>query len=77
MLFVLDIIDDRCKKTEKGERYFDNCLERLKKVTFKYISLDSFKREESIYATMNGRGKQLTEFEQIKSDIFKWFKKFI
>ena len=71
MLTVLEIIDNRCKKENRD---FNKWLSNLQNVTFEYISLDSFKREESLYSTMNGRGKQLTEFEQIKSDIFELFR---
>ena len=53
--------------------------ENLKNIQFAFISLEGFKHTETLYETMNSRGRQLTVFEKLKSIIIekkpKWSEK--
>ena len=72
MLVMLDAIEEKAKSS--GSATFDKWLDNLKNIQFSFISLDGFKREEELYSTMNGRGKQLTPFEKLKPTLIKIMK---
>ena len=71
MLAVLEKINEKCVEFKiSSEEDFAKALENLKNVSFDFILLEGFKREETLYTAMNGRGKQLTIFEKNKSRLF-------
>ena len=80
MLSVIQMIDNLCQHLRTEDRIalspdvFASYLDNLKNITFDFILLEGFTREEALYTAMNGRGKQLTPFEQMKGDIFELLK---
>ncbi|MCR5066970.1 MAG: DUF262 domain-containing protein [Erysipelotrichaceae bacterium] len=72
MIIVLEEIDRRIKECD--DKNFDKWLDNLEKITFEFIILEGFKRQEELYTAMNGRGKQLTDFEKIKPVICQVFR---
>lgn len=70
MLQTLEDINNTANTiTSEGIFNYDACLCNLEKIQFSFLPLEGFKRGEDLYATMNGRGKQLTSFEIIKPRI--------
>ncbi len=68
MITVLVKIYVKCCRLSIDE--FISYLDNLRKIQFEFILLEGFKRIESQYTTMNGRGKMLTPFERNKADVF-------
>ena len=69
MLQMLDSIQTRIKKLDNvkiGEMY--KRLVDADAITFDLLDMDKFGLTDSLYIKMNARGKQLTEFENWKSD---------
>lgn len=67
MITVLDMVDKKCEGFTREN--YEQHLRNLEKITFEFILLEGFRREESLYTAMNGRGKQLTPFEMIKPQL--------
>jgi len=66
MLSMLDQIHKRY--TESNKSLFEN----LSKLKFYILPLDGFDLTDELYIKMNARGKQLTDFENLKADINDW-----
>lgn len=77
MLNVLDKIEKKC--AELGVLSLNPCLwKRLmerRNIEFYKLSLDNFGLTDDLFIKMNARGKKLTEFEIIKSDMIAAIKK--
>lgn len=61
-------------KNEDLKRYWD-ILTNRKKIVFFYIPLKDFGLSDDLYVKMNARGKILTSFENLKSDLVGYIKK--
>jgi hypothetical protein len=69
MLIMLDAIHFKFKDTsELWDKLID---EQNPSITFLYIKLENFGLSDDLYIKMNARGKQLTEFENFKSQFEK------
>jgi hypothetical protein len=68
MLNMLDAIHEKYKAENK--KLFNN----LKNLQFYILPLNSFNLTDELYIKMNARGKQLTDFENLKADLIKWMK---
>ncbi|WP_454804244.1 DUF262 domain-containing protein [Mucilaginibacter phyllosphaerae] len=55
---------------ERQQQVFD----RLSLLKFYILPLEDFGLSDELYIKMNARGKQLTDFENFKADLFKWMK---
>lgn len=53
------------KLNDKNNISFDN-------ITFQIFPMESFNLSDDLYIKMNGRGKQLSSFDNFKADYFKW-----
>lgn len=53
------------KLNDKNNISFDN-------ITFQIFPMKSFNLSDDLYIKMNGRGKQLSSFDNFKADYFKW-----
>ena len=52
---------------------FINTLARnIDKINFHIFPMESFNLSDDLYIKMNGRGKQLSSFDNFKADYFKW-----
>ncbi|MFZ4398536.1 MAG: DUF262 domain-containing protein [Bacteroidales bacterium] len=69
MLNMLNAIHQKYLETNNFDLF--NKLNRLQ---FYILSLNGFNLTEELYVKMNARGKQLTDFENLKADITKWMK---
>ncbi len=69
MLNMLNAIHQ--KYVEKGK---SGLFKELNRLQFYVLPLNGFNLTEELYVKMNARGKQLTDFENIKADITKWMK---
>ena len=76
IICVLDAIDKRVHSimSETHSIDFEAWLTNLEHVEFEFVLLEGFKREEDLYTAMNGRGKQLTQFEKLKPIICECLK---
>ena len=68
MLIMLDAIHS--KYVLDNKKLFDN----LNRLQFYILPLDGFNLTDELYVKMNARGKQLTDFENLKADLIKWMK---
>lgn len=68
MLVMLDEIHKSYNKLNK--ELFSN----LNQIKFYVLPLDGFDLTDELYIKMNARGKQLTDFENLKADLIKWMK---
>ena len=68
MLNMLDAIDEKYKKVKQP------LWSELKKLQFYVLPLNGFGLSEELYIKMNARGKQLTDFENLKADLVNWMK---
>lgn len=69
ILSMLDIIEEESKKYDLAE-----CLKNFKKIEFTFLDLSEdlgIVSAKEVYLKMNGRGKQLTDFEIFKSRLSK------
>lgn len=56
-----------------GERYNINELfKNINNINFHIFPMESFDLSDDLYIKMNGRGKQLSSFDNFKADYFKW-----
>lgn len=54
----------------KGKNWdWGKALENMKNITFDYIDMGDNKLPDSVYMTMNSRGKKLTSFENFKANL--------
>lgn len=53
------------KLSDKSNLSFDN-------ISFQIFPMKNFKLSDDLYIKMNGRGKQLSSFDNFKADYFKW-----
>lgn len=66
---------DGIEELFKGEEttYFDSSWEKLSgencPITFYHLPLENFGLSDDLYIKMNARGKQLTDFENLKADL--------
>lgn len=67
MLGTLDKIHEKFK----NEKISD---ENIKDITFHILTMNNFNLSDDLYIKMNGRGKQLSPFDNFKADYFKWLK---
>lgn len=68
MIKALDKIHDKFKNIETYK------YKNINKITFKILPMNNFKLSDDLYIKMNGRGKQLSSFENFKAEYFKWLK---
>jgi hypothetical protein len=68
MLVMLDEIHKIYLKINK-DLYLN-----LNQIKFYVLPLDGFDLTDELYIKMNARGKQLTDFENLKADLIKWMK---
>ena len=68
MLVMLDEIHKTYVKINK-DLYLN-----LNQIKFYVLPLDGFDLTDELYIKMNARGKQLTDFENLKADLIKWMK---
>ncbi len=66
MLNMLDAI--KIKYEELSKEIFNS----LNKLCFYILPLDGFELTDELYIKMNARGKQLTDFENLKADLNNW-----
>ena len=69
MMNMLDEIQRRY--LELGQACYDN----LEQLTFSVLALNRFQLTDELYIKMNARGKQLTNFENLKADLINWMTK--
>lgn len=56
-----------------GERYNINELfKNISNINFHIFPMESFNLSDDLYIKMNGRGKQLSNFDNFKAEYFKW-----
>lgn len=67
-IVMLDLVHEKCKgKTISTEILKDDCP-----ITFMWLQLDkSFGSDNQLYIRMNSRGKQLTDFENFKAELYE------
>ncbi len=68
MLNMLDAIDKKYKPIKQP------LWDGLNKLQFYILPLNGFGLSEELYIKMNARGKQLTDFENLKADLVNWMK---
>lgn len=68
MLNMLDAIHEKYKENNL------NLFEKLDQLKFYILPLNGFNLTEELYVKMNARGKQLTDFENLKADLTNWMK---
>ena len=54
--------------------YEINNLDSLDNITFKLLDIGTLNLSDDLYIKMNSRGKELTEFENLKAQIIDWIK---
>ena len=66
MINALDKIHDKFKNLEISK------YKNIDKITFNILPMNNFNLSDDLYIKMNGRGKQLSNFDNFKADYFKW-----
>lgn len=66
MIKTLSIIDNRLKNTTR-EVFNPEGFSRLNRISFQFLNMEELGLTDDIYVKMNGRGKPLTYFENLKS----------
>lgn len=66
MVNTLDKIHNKFKNLETYK------YKNINRITFKILPMNNFKLSDDLYIKMNGRGKQLSNFDNFKADYFKW-----
>ena len=64
VLNMLNVIDSRFKEAPE-------VFENLERISFEFLDLKSLDLNETLYLKMNSRGKKLSQFDRIKSEIDK------
>lgn len=67
MLKALDKIHERI-----GNLDIDALAEKIINISFHIFPMESFNLSDDLYIKMNGRGKQLSNFDNFKAEYFKW-----
>lgn len=70
MLSMIDCFDRRLKKYSQKD--IDSMLGNTSAVTFDEIEMTEYGLTDALYIKMNARGKQLTNFENWKSEMIKY-----
>ncbi len=69
ILYMLDSIHEKYNSIKNNSKaLFDN----LQNLQFYILPLNGFNLSEELYVKMNARGKQLTDFENLKADLINW-----
>ena len=71
---MLNMLDAIHKKYIESHNNTNQLFDNLQKLQFYVLPLDGFGLTEELYVKMNARGKQLTDFENLKADLIKWMK---
>lgn len=69
MLNTLDKIHEIIYKEHIN---INDLIEHIDNITFHIFPMESFNLSDDLYIKMNGRGKQLSSFDNFKADYFKW-----
>lgn len=72
MLSMIDCLDERIKTYSQED--IDFMLENTGAITFDEIEMTQYGLTDALYIKMNARGKQLTKFENWKSDFIRYLK---
>lgn len=67
MLQALDKIHNSIKNQD-----IDSLTKNISNISFHIFPMESFNLSDDLYVKMNGRGKQLSSFDNFKADYFKW-----
>lgn len=67
---MLKMLDDIHERYGDKKQFYSN----LQKLQFYILPLNGFNLTDELYVKMNARGKQLTNFENLKADFIKWMK---
>lgn len=67
MLQALDKIHNSIKNQD-----IDSLTKNISNISFHIFPMESFNLSDDLYIKMNGRGKQLSSFDNFKADYFKW-----
>ncbi len=65
----IDGIEELFKKTTNFENYWEILSGDYCPITFYHLPLENFGLSDDLYIKMNARGKQLTDFENLKADL--------
>lgn len=68
----IQVLDDIHKRFQNDNDIFSKLTGENCPVTFSYLPIENTENMNDLYIKMNSRGKQLTEFECIKAELFKW-----
>lgn len=76
-LTIDSIINALEKIEEKYNKYFINHTNNgidilFDNINFNILPMENFSLSDDLYIKMNGRGKQLSNFDNFKADYFKW-----
>ena len=69
MLQALDKIHNSIKNQD-----IDSLTKNISNISFHIFPMESFNLSDDLYIKMNGRGKQLSSFDNFKAEYFKWLK---
>ena len=67
MLQALDKIHNSIKNQD-----IDSLTKNISNISFHIFPMENFNLSDDLYIKMNGRGKQLSSFDNFKADYFKW-----
>lgn len=54
------------------QSFINTLASNIDKINFQIFPMESFNLSDDLYIKMNGRGKQLSSFDNFKADYFKW-----
>ena len=54
------------------QSFINTLASNIDKINFHILPMESFNLSDDLYIKMNGRGKQLSSFDNFKADYFKW-----
>lgn len=54
------------------QSFINTLASNIDKINFHIFPMESFNLSDDLYIKMNGRGKQLSSFDNFKADYFKW-----
>ncbi|MDY5051207.1 MAG: DUF262 domain-containing protein, partial [Candidatus Mucispirillum faecigallinarum] len=73
MINSLDKIENKYNEYIKSNQNFDAINDiNFDNISFHIFPMESFNLSDDLYIKMNGRGKQLSSFDNFKADYFKW-----
>lgn len=79
MISMIDFIEFKLKEYDYDENQIANMLGKLNasnNISFDELNMDDYGLSDSLYIKMNARGKQLTPFENWKSEFIKYLNEF-